>query len=336
MKHRIILLTIALFALFNTKAQVVDFSVLSVNEEAGIGLTRITSDNDFVAMPVVKRSPRKINWLTNRVIDISPDGNQLAYLSLRNGTTNIFIKDTDKQGSSIQRTNRQSIQDFAYSPDGKYLCFSEKCGKFNQIFQTSSTSGYVCRQITSNNFDYSPVYSIDMKNIFFSRKEGKGMSIWSYNINNNFLSSYTRGFNPCPIGRDNSILCTRANAEGRSEIWKVDYATGVEECILADPVRSFSTPQLSPNGKWIVLVGTSTITSNGNNAVNSKVKFSYQNTDIFVCRPDGTQLTQITYHAADDLSPVWSKSGAYIYFISQRGSATATANVWRMIFNEPL
>ena len=42
---------------------------------------------------------------------------------------------------------------------------------------------------------------------------------------------------------------------------------------------------------------------------------------------------QLTYHAADDLSPVWSRDGRYIYFISQRGSATATANVWRMNFS---
>ena len=59
----------------------------------------------------------------------------------------------------------------------------------------------------------------------------------------------------------------------------------------------------------------------------------YANTDIFVCHNDGTQLTQITYHAADDLSPVWSRDGKYIYFISQRGSSTGTANVWRMSFN---
>lgn len=58
----------------------------------------------------------------------------------------------------------------------------------------------------------------------------------------------------------------------------------------------------------------------------------YANTDIFVCRTDGTQLTQLTYHAADDLTPVWSRDGKYIYFISQRGSATAVANVWRMNF----
>lgn len=305
----------------------VDYSVLSVNEEAGVDFTCITSDNDFVAMPQVKRGiGGKMSWVTNRIIDVAPDGVQLAYLSLRNGATNIFIKDINKQGSSVQRTNRQAVFDFAYSPDGQYFCFSERCGKFNQIFQTSSSSGYVCRQITSNNRDYSPVYSPDMKHIFFARQEDKGTSVWSYNIANNFLSSYTRGQNPYPLGNGSSILCSRVNAEGRGEIWRVNYSTGTEECILADPVRSFSTPQLSPDGNWVVLVGSSVL-MNGTH--------KYVNTDIFVCHPDGTQLTQLTYHAADDLSPVWSRNGTYIYFISQRGSATATANVWRITFIEP-
>jgi len=58
----------------------------------------------------------------------------------------------------------------------------------------------------------------------------------------------------------------------------------------------------------------------------------YRNTDIFVCRIDGTEFTQLTYHAADDISPVWSQDGKYIYFISQRGSSTGTANIWRMNF----
>ena len=40
-----------------------------------------------------------------------------------------------------------------------------------------------------------------------------------------------------------------------------------------------------------------------------------------------------TYHAADDLSPVWSKDGRYIYFVSQRGNKEAKANIWRMTFN---
>lgn len=301
----------------------VDYSVVQVNEESGTNFTQITTDNDYVCMPEVKRSGHGINWLSNRILDLSVDGSQLAYLSARSNTTNIFIKDIGKQGASVQRTNRQFVLDFTYSPDGKYICFSEANGKLNQIFQTSATSGYVCRQITSGNKDYSPVYSADMKNIFFARMENNGASVWSYDVGSNFLSSYTKGLNPCPTTGKNSILCTRINAEGRGEIWRVNYQTGIEECIVSDPSRSFTTPSISPDGRWILFVGSNALT-NGNT--------QYFNTDIFACHVDGTQLVQLTYHAADDISPVWSRDGRFIYFISQRGSATGTANVWRMDF----
>ena len=301
----------------------VDYSVVQVNEESGINFTQITTDNDYVCMPEVKRNGRGINWLSNRILDISLDGAQLAYLSFRSNTTNIFIKDIGKQGASVQRTNRQAVLDFNYSPDGKMICFSETNGKMNQIFQTSATSGYICRQITSGNQDYSPVYSPDMKNIFFARMENNGTSVWSYDIGSNFLSSYTKGLNPCPINGETSILCTRINAEGRGEIWRVNYQTGIEECVVSNPQRSFTTPSISPDGHWILFVG-SNVLMNGNQ--------QYYNTDLFACHTDGTQFVQLTYHAADDIRPVWSRDGKYIYFISQRGSASGTANVWRMDF----
>lgn len=305
------------------KAQV-DYSVPYVNEESGIIFTKITSDNDYVCMPEVSRKGTKVNWLTNRILDISVDGSLLAYLSMRNNTTNIFIKDINRKSSSMQRTNRQAILDFSYSPDGKYICFSEQNGKYDEVYQTSSEKGYVCRQITSGNEDYSPVYSPDMNNIYFARKEMNGMSIWSYDIANNFLSNYTKGMNPYPMGSKNQMVCTRLNAGGRGEIWLINFETGTEECILTDAVRSFSSPMLSPDGQWILFVG-SNVLKNG--------ILPYANTDIFICHTDGTQFRQLTYHAADDLSPVWSRDGKYIYFISQRGSSTATANVWRMTFN---
>ena len=307
---------------FYANAQV-KYSVVQVNEEAGINLTKITNDNDYVCMPKVKKSKVGIQWLTNRILDISVDGGQLAYLSFRGNTTNIFIKDIAKQGASVQRTNRQSVLDFSFSPDGNFICFSESNGKLNQIFQTSANGGYVCRQITSGNQDYTPIYSPEMESIYFARIENNGTSIWSYNIQNNFLSSYTRGLNPFPLEGGSRVLCARLNNEGRGEIWSVDYNTGIEECIVSDPIRSFTTPSLSPDGKWILFVGSSVL-MNGNS--------KYYNTDLFVCNLDGTNMFQLTYHAADDLSPVWSKDGKYIYFISQRGSSTATANVWRIDF----
>lgn len=307
-----------------TTAQQVDYSVVSVPEESGIEFAPITSVSDYVCLPLVKRGANSLNWLSNKILDVSTDGKHIAYLSQRNNATNIFIKDLDKQGSSTQRTNRIAVLDFSYSPDGKYICFSEQRGKTNQIFQTDATNGYVCRQVTNGSNDYSPTYSSDMQHIFFARQEARSISVWSYNIQNNFLSNYTTGMNPYPINKSTAFLCSRSNAEGRNEIWKINYQTGVEECLVSDPERSFTTPTISPDGKWILFVGSSKISTGS---------FNYLNTDVFVCRLDGTQFTQLTYHAADDLSPVWSKDGKYIYFISQRGNAAGVANVWRMSFN---
>jgi len=304
-------------------AQQVDYSVVSVPEESGLEFIKITSDNDYVCLPMVKRTAGNIEWLTNRILGVSTDNSQLAFLSAHNNTSNIFVKQIDGRGASVKRTNRSGIIDFSYSPDGNFFCFSEQVGETNIIFQTNATSGFVCKQITSGSQDYSPIYSSDMKQIFFARQESNGISIWSYDTEKNFLSSYVSGFNPCPLPDESAILCTRSNSMGLNEIWKINFQTGSEECIISDTQRSFTSPTISPDGKWILCVGSSRINGPG---------FTYQDTDLFVCRLDGSDFTQLTYHAADDLSPVWSRDGRYIYFISQRGNAAGIANIWRISF----
>ena len=312
-------------AILSLSAQKVDYSVVSVNEESGFNFTKITNDNDAVCMPIVKRSANRCTWLTNRIIGLSPDGAYLAFVSARDNTTNIFIKEPSKQGGSIQRTHRQNILDFNYSPDGKFITFSEKNGKTSQIFQTDARSGYVCRQITSGSSDYSPIYSTDMKQIYFARQETSGVSIWSQNMKDNFLSTYTSGMNPWPCKDGKSVVCVRTEAGGNMSIWKINSESGIEECIVSDPQRSFSTPSISPDGRWLLFVGSSAIPMGQNSY--------YYNTDIYVCQTDGTDLMQLTYHAADDLSPIWSNDGRAIYFISQRGSSEGKANVWKMNFD---
>lgn len=305
-------------------SQNVDYSVVSVPEESGIDFTMITSQNDYVCMPLVKRSRDKIDWYSNKIIDVSEDGSKIAFLAMRGDATNIFVKDIFRKGASIQRTNRKKITDFSYSPNGKWLTFSEAMMKNNVIFQTDANNGFTCRQITSSYQDYSPIYSKEGNKIFFVRSESASASIWSYDLDDNFLSSYTAGMNPCVTNDANTLLCVRINGFGKGEIWKINYMTGVEECIVSDANKSFSTPVLSPDGRWILFVGSSSIPVSDTQV--------YWNTDIYVCRSDGSQLSQLTYHAADDLSPEWSKDGNYIYFISQRGNGEGKANIWRMSF----
>lgn len=313
---------IVFFSFSLAEGQKVDFSVVSVGEESGLDFTKITNDGDGVCLPQVKRNSRGVDWYTSRILDVSPDGQSIAYLSNRNNTTNIFIKDLAKMGASRMRTNRQAVVDFSYSPDGRQICFSESKGKTNQLFVTDASTGFVCRQITSGALDYSPAFDNNMKNIYFTRMENNGASIWAHNIANNYLSSYVAGMNPDPTADPNIIYVART-VDGKGEIWRINTANGIEECVLSHPQISFYSPSLSPDGKTLLMCGGTKIES-GN--------IVYWNTDIFTCHNDGSDLRQHTYHAADDLSPVWGVNGDRIFFISQRGSADGIANVWMIPF----
>lgn len=329
-------LAVITFSTQIANAQSVDYSVTSVEEERGLELKKVSSDNDYLVMPEVERNGESINWWMGHVIQTSPNGKDLAYLSARNGTINVYVKSISGVGTSLQRTNRQQVLDFGYSPDGNKLCFVESNGSDNRVFVTDANQGYVCRLITSDEDNYSPVFSSDMKNIFFSHLERKGSaSIWSYSLSDNSLSNVTTGLCPCPVSGKEELLCVRNSGTGMQEIWRVDYANGSEECVMSDTKRSFASPSLSPDGNWILMVGSSPLpydSKANNNDYNHKRSTYYYNTDIYVCHLDGSHLTQLTYHAADDLSPVWSADGKYIYFVSQRGSSDGTANIWRMSF----
>jgi Tol biopolymer transport system component len=117
------------------------------------------------------------------------------------------------------------------------------------------------------------------------------------------------------------IYCARYTNNRESEIWRINIKTGVEEIILSQQARSFTTPQLSPDGQWLLVTGTS---------ISEKDKRI--NTDIFAIRIDGTQFTQLTYHPGNDLSAIWAPDGRSIFFLSQRGSKDGIYNVWKMAF----
>ena len=67
-------------------------------------------------------------------------------------------------------------------------------------------------------------------------------------------------------------------------------------------VPNCQPPQWSPDGEMIAFVSTS----------------PYGDHDVFVVRPDGSGLTNVTSSPGDDYSPVWSPDGERIAFVSTR------------------
>jgi len=299
----------------------------SAPEENGLILVKITDESkESVMAPSIVQKRGIIQWYGNQGLALSPDGTHIAYITSKQGQSNVVVRSTSKTGTLVQRSFRSNVQDVAWSPDGKYLCFAEVNLDHSLIFMVNANQGGTLQQISGmNDSDYGPTFSKDGKYILFNRFDATyGYSIWSYNREGSYFTNYSVGKQVSCID-DKSFLCTREGNNGLDEIWMVNYETGSESIILSsNDGKSFSTPSLSPDGKWILCVGTSPIPNDRKRT---------QQLDLFVVRVDGTGLTQLTFHRAHDCSPIWSPDGKSIYFLSNRGSEKNNVwNIWKMSF----
>lgn len=301
-----------------------DKPVSYVPEEQGLTFEKITDESvDNIVRPSISFNHeygRLSYWSQYHAIDISNDGKSLAYVASKNHNWNIFVRNTESRGSSMQRTHRSNVTSFCYSPNGENICFSEynENGRF-QLSITNAKQGSVIQQISpSNTSDFAPRYSTDGKKIFFERWDGLNNTIWSYDLAKGSFFNHCYGACPYPIN-DEEILCTRTNEHGYTDIWRINYVKGTETLVVSQRNRSFTTPTMSPDGKWILCV------SSNNNQL-----------DLYVVHSDGGAPRQLTFDNGNDYSPVWSPDGKYIYYLSQRGTRAKGGqyNIWKMNFSE--
>jgi Tol biopolymer transport system component len=315
------------------------FINLTAPEEGGVNFTQLTKESDIVQGPDYRLTTESIQngseiirtevlmWNTATFLSISPDGRNFTFLGNNNNSNNLYIRSTEGGASAVQRTFRSYVFDFAYSPDGKFLTFSDRVGvgtseNYN-IYQIEVAKGNAVRQIAATDAsELNPVYSNDAKALFYSRSSGSGYSLWSIDLESGLQTQYSEGFNPCfvPAKSSKELFVTRsAKNSQRTEIWKIDLEMGSETQVITDNRRSFSSPKVSPNGKYLLVSGAT-----------PKSNARPMNLDLYLFRTDGSGETQLTFHPGTDASAVWAPSGKEIYFISTRGSATNKYNVWRL------
>lgn len=306
----------------------------SVPQEQALTPVKITDEtqNSVVGNTVISRpyswktsgygGGKNVTWDTGRRLSASPDGNSLAYISIVDKAPNVMVRKSNSGGSSTQRTFRRASNVF-WGTDNR-LYFNDNTSNTSTIGSVDSQKGSLIKQLTSNNNDWSPAVTPDGNTLYFTRFDSSGPSIWSLNLVSGELTNCTRGYGPSINTKNpNQILLTRNSEKGNSEIWMVDIEKGDEILLLSDSEKGFSDPVMSPDGEWILVVG---------NALSSVSK--KQNLDLYAIKSDGSQLTQLTYHPAQDVCPTWSQDGKYIYFISSRANKNNSFNIWRI--NNPL
>lgn len=302
-------------------------------EESGLNITKITDETKGAILgPTTgyygsemkgKSKDSGLTWSLVKCLSVSPNGEDLAYLARMNDQNNIMVRraGAGASGAATQRTFR-NVDSFTWGVDGR-LYFVDRGNGQLKICAIDARKGSLMSQLTSNNADEHPVLSSDGTKLFFTRYEGKNdFSIWCYDIKSGELTNCARGFQPEVLPNTNEeFFCVRNSTEGNSEIWRVNFVNGQETLILSDKKRGYTSPAVSPDGKWLLVVGDTRSTVN-----------KRKNLDIFAVRTDGSGLIQLTHHPADDACPQWSPDGKTIYFLSTRANKDDSYNVWRMNF----
>jgi len=125
----------------------------------GSGLTRLTDASDW-----------QPTW--------SPDGNRLAFMSLRDGDREIYVVNAD--GSGLRRISNNPWQDKhpSWSPTGDKIAFiSNRSGRW-QVWVMNADGSQQTR-LTNNDFDnFRPVWSPDGRQIAYGVWTGVRNEVW--------------------------------------------------------------------------------------------------------------------------------------------------------------
>lgn len=313
------------------KTRTVNYSDQTVPEESGSRFVKFSDETDYVVGPDIRHDHGIIVWYTGSFLDVSPDGKSIAYIGKKNEKTNIFIKSTVGGKATVQRTFRNNVFGVCYSPNGSQLAFSESLDSDFNIYQQAADKGVAVQTVAATtSFEASPCYASDNSTIYFTKGEKDATTytwrfyIWSFNTKTALATQYTEGYS-CDLSKNGKILyLTRTNKETlNGEIWSIDLDSGQETLILADENMGFSTPQISPDGKKLLCVGSTSITKERN-----------ENLDLYVVDVDGSNLTQLTFHPGDDCSPCWDPKGEKIYFLGQRGNEKGNFGLWMIEYQK--
>ena len=191
--------------------------------------------NDTFESPAVLNSTR-----IEGSARFSPDGNRIAFASLRSGASEIWVAQRD--GSGLQQVTTQGAADMSiseWSPDGTTIAFDATIDGNSDVYLVGADGGHLRRLTTEPSIDGLPAWSRDGQWIYFaSTRAGAVPDIWRVSVEGGTPVRVTRngGFEPrvSPDGRFLYYLDRSPGGAPMSvaRLMRVPLAGGHEEPVL--------------------------------------------------------------------------------------------------------
>jgi Tol biopolymer transport system component len=237
------------------------------------------------------------------------------------------IQQTPTGTKLTQITFAEAIEEYpSWSPTGEEFAFSREDAGIRSIFVKNISTGEE-RQLTEGDHDdIQPTWSPDGSTILFVRSRVPRVKlepgdvfgsfhegdIWALDVRTQKLAKLVeKAFNP-EYSPDGKRIAVDASWAGPRRIWALDSRGYNPQQLTSDTSEGIShvRPRWSPDGTKIVFQHL------------ERTKFDVRVFDLI----NGESIA-ITNDAVQDLNPVWSPTGRFIYFSSYRGGGI---NIWRV------
>lgn len=230
----------------------------------------------------------------------SPNGQQLAFVSLRDGNREIYVMDSD--GQNAVNVTRHPADDWtpAWSPDGSRLAFSSFREGSWEIFVMDTaciSAPESCpdslTQITADGSgNLSPVWSPDGTRFAYNSKANGNWDIYTMATDGSDVRQVTTApeNDLAPAwSPDGTQIAFESNRDGNVEIYVVDVNGGVARNVTNLPLADDHGPTWSPDGQQLVFYSN-----------------REGNWDIFTTSLDGETVVNLTQTPTrDEQTPAW-------------------------------
>lgn len=233
----------------------------------------------------------------------SPDGNYIAFTSNRkDNKNNLYVLRVNGGEADPITEVKSAVADFEWSPDGRWLAYASADAKSDD--EEKNDKGKNDFRWIDENTKMARLYVVPVAKDANGKRESKKLT------NDN---RHVTGFNWSPDGTKlvfSHVKSPVANDWPSSDVAIVEI-TSVKVTPFAVTQAAESSPQFSPDGKWISIMVS-----------DLPVRWAQSNTIHVVPANGGTAKALAASHDSSPGVAGWSPDGKRIYFTESKGTVS--------------